>query len=74
MKMHIHSLTADGADGTAEIQTLPWQSRKQSSHTTFCFWTGFEPVFADQSVGKSKFVMLEKPYTNVHFNCLCLYR
>ncbi len=30
---HIHSLTADGADGTAEMQPLPRETRKQSRCT-----------------------------------------
>ncbi len=30
---HVHSLTADGADGTAEMQPLPRETRKQSRYT-----------------------------------------
>lgn len=29
----------DDADGTADMQPLPWQHHKQSICTTFCFWT-----------------------------------
>jgi len=45
MKVHVHSLTAEGTDGTEEVQRLPQKPRKQSSCATEQFLKCFKQPF-----------------------------